>query len=164
MRVHSHSSLTLGYQIFLISKVWRIDILHPYTNQQSVQLISQEWCLKKKKRRGKKNMHRFSQTSTLRWCVHFNWIIYHGPFEVSWGNLYHCHTVFPPSLIWPGCIWRSGDPDQMRLMGKLDFFPMIPVEENHKTTRRLGALSLLSSAHWTRLCCCSSSSCNKSVI
>ena len=41
---------------------------------------------------------------------------------------------------------------------------MIPVEENHKTTRRFRALSLLFSAHWTRLCFCSSSSCNKPVI
>lgn len=61
-------------------------------------------------------------------------------------NLYHCHAVFPGSLIRPGCMWRSGDPDQMRLMGKLDFVPMIPVEENRKTT---GSRALLSPSNTT---------------
>lgn len=37
-------------------------------------------------------------------------------FEVPGGNLRFCQTAFPPSLI-----WRSWDPGQMRLMGKVDF-------------------------------------------
>lgn len=44
--------------------------------------------------------------------------------------------------------------------GQIGFFPMIPVEENHKPTRRFRFFS----AHWTRLCFCCCSSCNRSVI
>lgn len=164
MRVHSHFSLTLGYQIFQISKAWR-SFLEPYTNQQSVRLITQEWWFKKKKKQAKKknyapilpNQHLKVmcpfQLDYLSWCV---WSLSGKSVPLSHG----ISSIFDLARVYLEV--RRPWPDEIN--GQIGFFPMIPVEENHKTTRRFGALSLLSSAHWTRLCCCSSSSCNKSVI
>lgn len=57
-------------------------------------------------------------------------------------NLNLCHTPFPASLIRPGSIRRSEEPDRTRLMpiGFFFFFTplMIPVVEKRKTNRERG--------------------------
>lgn len=119
-------------------QAWRIVILQPYTNHPSVQLITQEWWFKKKKW-GQEKLRTYSPKPAPKGDVSISIGLSITVFLKSLGeNLYHCHAVFPASLIWPGCIWRSGDPDQMRLMGKLDFFPWSPWKKTIKQQGDLG--------------------------